>query len=356
MAKSALLSAAMAAILLSPISVVAAHSLRHSNHNNIESVVDALSHNSQEGKGGGDPCHHQTNALRLCISSSGDDSTVECAHCMINGLDFTKPLTCNELKTDSYCPGVAECVAMKCKHDCLIEYYAGLNCAIRQSCKDVRCEHQDSGQAVTTVASVNAKVGGAKLTSKTSRVNVGEEMKNKSGKSSKDSDDDSNHDRSGGESTNSKNVYGDPLKPCSQPGMAKTGYDRSGQCVDQEGDTGSHHICINLSSTSSKGKDFCEVTGQVKDGVDWCQDSMPCHEDDSKTCPVQRWCVCQWAFEGYLEKAGGCDSIQEIECEAVNIKAKEAYEGDVEKHGAALDCLKKKCNLTKEKGVLVEIQ
>eukprot|EP00571_Detonula_confervacea_P014042 CAMPEP_0172311264 /NCGR_PEP_ID=MMETSP1058-20130122/14401_1 /TAXON_ID=83371 /ORGANISM="Detonula confervacea, Strain CCMP 353" /LENGTH=132 /DNA_ID=CAMNT_0013024399 /DNA_START=229 /DNA_END=627 /DNA_ORIENTATION=- len=125
--------------------------------------------------------------------------------------------------------------------------------------------------------------------------------------------------------------------------MAKTGFDRSGQCVDQEGDTGSHHICIDLSSTSSNGKDFCEVTGQDN----WCAKDMPCHEDTNKQCPVERWCVCQWAFAGYLALADGCNAIQEIECKAVNIKAVEAYEKDKEKYGDALSCLKERCKLKK---------
>ena len=60
---------------------------------------------------------------------------------------------------------------------------------------------------------------------------------------------------------------------------------------------------------------------------------------------MERWCVCQWAFEGYLQKAGGCDAIQEIECEAVNVKAAEAYEEDEEKHGEALRCLRERCKL-----------
>eukprot|EP00579_Thalassiosira_antarctica_P006017 CAMPEP_0201882948 /NCGR_PEP_ID=MMETSP0902-20130614/15045_1 /ASSEMBLY_ACC=CAM_ASM_000551 /TAXON_ID=420261 /ORGANISM="Thalassiosira antarctica, Strain CCMP982" /LENGTH=186 /DNA_ID=CAMNT_0048411637 /DNA_START=22 /DNA_END=582 /DNA_ORIENTATION=+ len=139
----------------------------------------------------------------------------------------------------------------------------------------------------------------------------------------------------------SLNVFGKPLEACSQNGMAKTGYDRSGQCVDQEGDTGSHHICIDLSSTSLDDKNFCEVTGQSN----WCAKEMPCNEDESLQCPVERWCVCQWAFAGYLAAAKGCDAIQKIECNAVNIKAVEAYEKDEEKYGAALSCLKDRCKL-----------
>ena len=48
---------------------------------------------------------------------------------------------------------------------------------------------------------------------------------------------------------------------------------------------------------------------------------MPCSPDEDGTnndgdCLVQDLCVCQWAFAAYLQKAVGCDSIQEIVCEA----------------------------------------
>ena len=125
--------------------------------------------------------------------------------------------------------------------------------------------------------------------------------------------------------------------------MAKTGYTRSGQCVDREGDTGSHHICINLQSASSDGKNFCEVTGQD----DWCSKEMACHQDENTECPVEKWCVCQWAFAAYIQEAGGCNSIQEIECDAVNVKAVQAYEehGGEGKYDAALACLRERCGL-----------
>ena len=42
--------------------------------------------------------------------------------------------------------------------------------------------------------------------------------------------------------------------------MALTGFTRNGKCTDLVDDEGSHHICIDLSST--EGGDFCEVTGQ----------------------------------------------------------------------------------------------
>ena len=70
-----------------------------------------------------------------------------------------------------------------------------------------------------------------------------------------------------------------------------------------------------------------------------------------KLCPVSNWCVCQWAFEGYITKAGGCNAIQDLQCEAVNIVALKAYEADVKEHGMALECLKQKCKLQdKEEG------
>ena len=74
--------------------------------------------------------------------------------------------------------------------------------------------------------------------------------------------------------------------------------------------TGSHHICINLQSTASSGN-FCEVTGQT----DWCSDDkMPCHKNkNDKSCTPANWCVCQWAFRTYLQEAGGCDQIQDIQ-------------------------------------------
>lgn len=80
-----------------------------------------------------------------------------------------------------------------------------------------------------------------------------------------------------------KNVNGGELVSCSSDGMARTGYTRTGFCVNRDDDHGSHHICINLSSTS--GGNFCEVTKQPN----WCDDKMGCHEDGNKKCQVQNW-------------------------------------------------------------------
>ena len=83
------------------------------------------------------------------------------------------------------------------------------------------------------------------------------------------------------------NVYGAPLKKCSGPGMALTGFTREGTCTDRVDDAGSHHICIEMDSVD--GGNFCEVTasrtGRRSHAVRRQRD-----------CPVQHWCVCEWAF------------------------------------------------------------
>ncbi|KAL7486033.1 hypothetical protein ACHAW6_011632 [Cyclotella cf. meneghiniana] len=140
------------------------------------------------------------------------------------------------------------------------------------------------------------------------------------------------------------NLYNQPLQPCSTAGMAQTGYTRDGTCVDRYDDSGSHHICIDLSSASSDGLNFCQVTGQSN----WCAEQMPCDDDGTNYCPVKDWCVCQWAFASYLQEAGGCDAIQEIRCEATNMQTVEAYRSRAgeEKYENALACLTQRCGLS----------
>lgn len=142
-----------------------------------------------------------------------------------------------------------------------------------------------------------------------------------------------------------KNVLGNALSSCSSDGMALTGYTRSGYCVDQNDDYGSHHICIDMTSTA--GGDFCSVTGQS----DWCSSEMPCHEDQSQNCQVKNWCVCQWAFASYIENAGGCDSIQDVVCDAINMQALIAYKQQAQssqKYQNALRCVMQKCGIEQE--------
>merc|ERR1719240_2300324 len=104
------------------------------------------------------------------------------------------------------------------------------------------------------------------------------------------------------------NVNGGALQKCSGKGMALPGFTRQGQCVDENDDAGSHHICIDMASNT--GGNFCTVTGQPN----WCSSKMACDGDSSHECNVKHWCVCQWAFAAYIERAGGCDKIQSIDC------------------------------------------
>ena len=137
-----------------------------------------------------------------------------------------------------------------------------------------------------------------------------------------------------------KNVYGGELQRCSKKTMALTGFTRDGECRNHDDDAGSHHVCIDISSTT--GGNFCSVTGQPN----WCEEKMPCHENNGEKCPIKNWCVCEWAFASYIEKAGGCDKIADVVCEATNQKALQHYEASDMPHvKRALKCLKEKCNI-----------
>lgn len=138
------------------------------------------------------------------------------------------------------------------------------------------------------------------------------------------------------------NVKGSELRRCSHAGMALTGWTRNGHCVDYNDDGGSHHICLDLSSTSSSGDNFCAVTGQSN----WCGSRMRCDDNPHTECPVEHWCVCQWAFSSYIERAGGCASIQNIVCDATNMAALTAYRASAasdSKIKRALECLESRC-------------
>merc|ERR1712039_190890 len=131
------------------------------------------------------------------------------------------------------------------------------------------------------------------------------------------------------------NVFGRNLSTCSKPGMALTGFTRDGHCQEYDDDAGSHHICIEMKA------DFCIVTGQSN----WCTSEMGCMGQFGD-CPIKNWCVCQWAFAGYIQKAGGCDSIVNIVCDATNLAAVHAYEQNSDStYQEALACIKKRCKL-----------
>ena len=65
--------------------------------------------------------------------------------------------------------------------------------------------------------------------------------------------------------------------------------------------------------------------------------------------PPFEQCVCQWAFASYLERAGGCDQIQKVVCEATNMVALTHYRQQAASSPRiknALQCLQQKCGIT----------
>ena len=57
-------------------------------------------------------------------------------------------------------------------------------------------------------------------------------------------------------------------------------------------------------------------------------------------------CVCQWAFASYIARAGGCDKIQSLVCDATNMVALTAYREAAPndpKIADALACLERRC-------------
>lgn len=132
-----------------------------------------------------------------------------------------------------------------------------------------------------------------------------------------------------------QSVMGKELSSCSQPGTAMTGFTRDGRCADVgSSDAGAHHVCIQMKA------DFCTVTGQPN----WCTTrDFPCMGQRGM-CKIGNWCVCQWAFARYLERAGGCDSIVDLVCDATNMATFTAYSrSNRPEHLAALNCIKQRC-------------
>jgi len=148
---------------------------------------------------------------------------------------------------------------------------------------------------------------------------------------------------------NEQNANGGELQPCSTPGMALTGGSREGYCVDTYGHYGSH-ICMNIDNSNDDINNFCNLESTRK--VSACVDNalFPCQEDTGLMCPVQNYCVHQCYFSKYLDVIGSCDDIQDIQCDAVNMRSLIAYgkRASIEKYGNALDCIAKKCDISDE--------
>ena len=149
----------------------------------------------------------------------------------------------------------------------------------------------------------------------------------------------------GGQLNEQTNVYNRPLQACSHAQMARTGFSRDAMCRTSQDDQGSHNVCLDLESAPG----FCSRTNQS----DWCRSSMPCHHDRTKQCPVKNWCVCEWAFESYLDdikKEKGhidCKNMGRIKCDATNRAVLDHYKNNQSnpKTKQVLQCLQQQCNL-----------
>ena len=131
-----------------------------------------------------------------------------------------------------------------------------------------------------------------------------------------------------------KNLHGEALQPCSTDSMAVTGFTRDGLCSHHNEDKGSHHICVtNIQSTNNEPS-FCNITEQSN----WCDDNGKC--SDGRSCPREKWCVCEWAFERFV-KEKGCDAF-DIDTKATNHLVLDHYLADPVKHKEAYYCIEKK--------------
>jgi len=127
------------------------------------------------------------------------------------------------------------------------------------------------------------------------------------------------------------NLEGTALQACSQANEATTGWHRDGKCTEGENDQGSHHICVDLHHAQTADGNFCSLTGQSN----WCDELQ-----DGK--PRVHWCICQWAFNSFLNADGtSCDDF-DVKCDATNNQARIAY-GNNPDYAKALECLNQKC-------------
>ena len=74
-----------------------------------------------------------------------------------------------------------------------------------------------------------------------------------------------------------------------------------------------------------------------------CHLEMPCHEEGGRSCPINNWCVCEWALASYVDKEG-CDAVR-IHCDATNRKVIDHYAraSSSPRVESALSCVMKQC-------------
>ena len=123
------------------ITTTTAHNLRQPNI--IHTSISYLTNNEQIA------CNKKAEELATCMYKSGDN--LDCAKCMLTGLDYTVPITCDKL-SGKYCHDVSECVHTKCKKECIEKLFDGLNCAINQTCSDITCSKKNGNSIQSTTS------------------------------------------------------------------------------------------------------------------------------------------------------------------------------------------------------------
>jgi uncharacterized protein (DUF2237 family) len=91
-----------------------------------------------------------------------------------------------------------------------------------------------------------------------------------------------------------KNIYNEPLKPCSMNPI--TGYHRRGYCFTDDMDQGTHTVCARVNDefldyTKSKGNDLSTPSNSfrgLKEGDNWCLCALRWKQalDDGKAPPL----------------------------------------------------------------------
>ena len=161
MVKFALLTtitmAAILVLLTCYITTTTAYNLRQPDI--IQTSISYLTNNEQIA------CNKKAEELASCMYKSGDN--LDCAKCMLTGLDYTVPITCDKL-SGTYCHDVSECVHTKCKQECIEKLFDGLNCAIQQTCRDITCSKKEDGSVIQSTTSTKGTVSnGSVVTSST---------------------------------------------------------------------------------------------------------------------------------------------------------------------------------------------
>ena len=149
------------------------------------------------------------------------------------------------------------------------------------------------------------------------------------------------------------NVFGEPLKKCSEAGMALTGYDKTGYCSDNGDGEDYESVCIDISRTTKEGMvygvyDFCEVIGETD--PNWCDQEHRCHDVDYLRCPIVHWCVGVESLAKFIQLSGGCSKMGYIDCSATNAMTAAHYvakrmdgEDPDRKFDIALNCIMHRC-------------